>query len=170
MKVKVAQLCPTLSDPMDCSPWNSPGQNTRVGSLSLLQRIFPTQGLNPGLPHCRWILYQLSPSYDKPRQHIEKQRHHFGDKVHIVKPRVFPLVITDVELDHKEGWAPKNWCFELWCCRSLLSLLNRNEIKRVHPKGNQSWILTGRTDGEAEAPNFGHRMGHQHQCSYLLFN
>ena len=41
------------------SLWNSPGQNTGVGSLSLLQRIFPTQGSNPGLPHCRWILYQL---------------------------------------------------------------------------------------------------------------
>ena len=38
---------------------NSPGQNTRVGSLSLLQGIFPTQGSNPGLPHCRWILYHL---------------------------------------------------------------------------------------------------------------
>ena len=42
------------------SPWNSPGQNTGVGSLSLLQGIFPTQGSNPCLPHCRWILYQLS--------------------------------------------------------------------------------------------------------------
>ena len=42
------------------SPWNSPSQNTGVGSLSLLQRIFPNQGLNPGLPHCRQILYQLS--------------------------------------------------------------------------------------------------------------
>ena len=42
------------------SPWNSPGQNTGVGSLSLLQGIFPTQGWNPGLPHHRWILYQLS--------------------------------------------------------------------------------------------------------------
>ena len=42
------------------SPWNSPGQNTGVGSLSLLQGIFPTQGPNPGLPHCRWIPYQLS--------------------------------------------------------------------------------------------------------------
>ena len=41
-------------------PWNSPGQNTGVDSLSLLQGIFPTQGSNPGLPHCRWILYQLS--------------------------------------------------------------------------------------------------------------
>ena len=42
------------------SPWNPPGQNTRVGSLSLLRGIFPTQWSNPGLPHCRWILYQLS--------------------------------------------------------------------------------------------------------------
>ena len=42
------------------SPWDSPGQNTGVGSLSLLQGIFPTQGSNPSLPHCRQILYQLS--------------------------------------------------------------------------------------------------------------
>ena len=42
------------------TPWNSPGQSTGVGSLSLLQGIFPTQGSNPGFPHCRWILYQLS--------------------------------------------------------------------------------------------------------------
>ena len=42
------------------SPWNSPGQNTGVGSLFCLQELFPTQRLNPGLPNCRWILYQLS--------------------------------------------------------------------------------------------------------------
>ena len=62
VKVKVAQLCLTFCDPTDCmySPWNSPGQNTGVGSLSLLQGIFPIQGLNSGLPHCRQILYQLS--------------------------------------------------------------------------------------------------------------
>ena len=42
------------------SPWNSPGQNTGVGSLSLLQEIISTKGLNPGLPHCKWILYHLS--------------------------------------------------------------------------------------------------------------
>ena len=59
--MKVAQLCLT-HDPMDCtySPWNSPGQNTGVDSLSLLQGIFPTQGLNPGHLHYRQILYQLS--------------------------------------------------------------------------------------------------------------
>ena len=45
---------------LSSSPWNSPSQNTVMGSLSLLQGIFPTQGSNPGLPHCRWIPYQLS--------------------------------------------------------------------------------------------------------------
>ena len=59
-KVKVAQLCPTLCDPMGCSPWNSPAQNTGVGSLSLLQGIFQSQRSNPGLPHCRQFLYQMS--------------------------------------------------------------------------------------------------------------
>ena len=54
-EVKVTQSCPTL-----CGPWNSPGQNTRVGSLSLLQGIFPTQQSNPGFPNCRQILHQLS--------------------------------------------------------------------------------------------------------------
>ena len=65
-EVLVAQLWPSLSDPMDCSlsarslcPWNSPGKNTGVGSHFLLQGILPTQGLNPSLPHCSQILYQL---------------------------------------------------------------------------------------------------------------
>ena len=61
MKVKVTQSCPTLCNPKDLySPWNSPGQNTAVSSLSLLQGIFPTQESNPSLLHCRWILYQLN--------------------------------------------------------------------------------------------------------------
>ena len=60
------QLCPTLCNPMDCSPpgspvpGDSPGKNTGVGCHAFLQEIFPTQGLNPGLPHCRWIRYHLS--------------------------------------------------------------------------------------------------------------
>ena len=69
MKVKVTQSCPTLCNPMDYTihgilqarilEW-VPFPNTGVGSLSLLQGIFPTQGSNPGLLHCRWILFQLS--------------------------------------------------------------------------------------------------------------
>ena len=59
--MKVTQLCLTLCDPMDYTVHeNSPGQNTGVGSLSLLQGIFPTQELNPGLLHGRQILYHLS--------------------------------------------------------------------------------------------------------------
>ena len=49
--VKVAQLCPTLCESDPTGPWNSPGQNISMGSLSLLQGIFPSQGSNPGLPH-----------------------------------------------------------------------------------------------------------------------
>ena len=62
----VTQLCLTLFDPKDCSPpgssvhGDSPGKNTGVGCHALLQGSFPTQGLNPGLLHCRRILYQLS--------------------------------------------------------------------------------------------------------------
>ena len=62
----VGQSCPTLCDPMGCRPprssvhGDSPGKNTGVGCQALLQGIFPTQGSNPGLPHCRRILYQLS--------------------------------------------------------------------------------------------------------------
>ena len=62
----VTQSCPTLCDPMDCSPpgssvhGNSPGKNISVGCHALLQRIFPTQESNPVLPHCKWILYLLN--------------------------------------------------------------------------------------------------------------
>ena len=56
------------------------------------------------------------------------------------------------ELDHKESWGPKNWCF--WTMvleKALESSLDSKEIQPVHPKGNQSWIFIGRTDAEAEA-------------------
>ena len=59
------------------------------------------------------------------------------------------------ELDYKKGWVPKNWCF--WTVpleRTLESPLDCKEIQPVHPKGHQSWMFTGRTDVEAEAPIF----------------
>ena len=63
-KLKVSESCSVASDSLQphglYNPWNSPGQNTGVGILSFLQGMFPTQGSNPGLPHCIWILYQLS--------------------------------------------------------------------------------------------------------------
>ena len=55
------------------------------------------------------------------------------------------------ELDHKEGWTPKNWCFQTVVLeKTLESFLDSKEIKPVNPKGNQPWIFTGRTDAEAE--------------------
>ena len=54
------------------------------------------------------------------------------------------------ELDYKESWAPKNWCFCTVVLKTLESPLDCKEIQPVHPKGNQSWIFIGRTDAEAE--------------------
>ena len=65
-----SESCSVMSDSLQphglYSPWNSTGQNIEVGHLSLLQRIFPPQGLNPGLPHCRQILSQLSHKTSSP--------------------------------------------------------------------------------------------------------
>ena len=76
-------------------------------------------------------------------------------KVYLVKTMVFPVVMYGWmwELDHKESWALKNWCF--WTVvldKTLESPLDCKEIKPVNPKGNQSWMFIGRTDVEAEAP------------------
>ena len=56
------------------------------------------------------------------------------------------------ELDHKEDWTLKNWCFKIMICRRLEGPLDYKEIKSVNPKGNKSWIFIGRTDAKAEAP------------------
>ena len=74
-------------------------------------------------------------------------------KVCLVKAMVFPVVMYGCELHHKEGWAPKNWCF--WTVvleKTLDSPLNCKEIKPVNCKGNQSWIFMRKTDAEVEAP------------------
>ena len=100
-------------------------------------------------------------SYDKSRQHIKKQRQHFSNKAPYSQSYGFTSSHVWVwELDHKESWAPKNWCFcdvEEWmllCCwRKLFkSPLDFKEIKPVNLKGNQSWMFIERTDAQAEAP------------------
>ena len=91
-------------------------------------------------------------SYDKPRQHIKKQRHYFANKG--PSSQGYGLSSSHVwmwELDYKESRAPKNWCF--WTVvlkKTLESPLDCKEIQPVHPKGNQSWIFIRRTDVEAE--------------------
>ena len=91
-------------------------------------------------------------SYDQPRQHIKKQRHYFTSKGPSSQSYVFSSrCVWMRELDYKERWAPKNWCF--WVVvleKTLESPLDWKEIKPVLLKENQSWMFIGRTDTEAE--------------------
>ena len=93
-------------------------------------------------------------SYDQPRQHITKQRHHFVNKDPSSQGYGFSSShVWMWELDYKESWALKNWCF--WTVvieKTLESRLDCKEIKPVDPTRNQSWILIGRTDAEADTP------------------
>ena len=96
-------------------------------------------------------------SYDKSRQCIKKQRHHFSDKCPYSQSCGFSSGhVWMWELGYKESWALKNWCF--WTVvleKTLESPLDCKEIKPVNTKGNQTWIFIGRTDAEAEAPILG---------------
>ena len=93
-------------------------------------------------------------NYDQPRQHIKKQRDYFANKCPYSQGYGFSSShVWMWELDYKESLAPKNWCF--WTVvleKTLESPLDCKEIQPVHPKGNQSWILIGRIDTEAETP------------------
>ena len=83
---------------------------------------------------------------------IKEQRYHFAHKVLYGQNMVFP-VVQMWELDHKEGWAPRNWCFQTVVLeKTPESPLDSKEIQPVHPKGNQPWIFIGRAETEAEAP------------------
>ena len=113
--------------------------------------------------HCRWWLHPWNQkmlasweeSYDQHRQHIIKQRHYFANKV--LSSQSYSFSSSNVwmwELDCKERWVLKNRCF--WTVvleKTPESPLDSKEIQPVHPKGDQSWIFTGRTDAEAKTPN-----------------
>ena len=93
-------------------------------------------------------------SYDQARQHFQKQRHYFANKGPSSQGYGFSSgYVWMWELDCKETWVPKNWCF--WTVvlqKTLESPLDCKEIQPVHPKGHQSWVFIGRTDVEAETP------------------
>ena len=96
----------------------------------------------------------LKKSYNQPRQHIKNQRHYIANKG--LSSQSYGFSSSHVcmwELDYKQSWAPKNWCF--WTVvleKTLESPLDCKEIQPVHPKGNPSWIFIGRTDAKAETP------------------
>ena len=112
------QSCPTFCHPVDCSPpgfsnhEDSPGKNTGVGCHALLQGTFPTQGSNPDLPHCRWILYHLS--------YQESPYRYIGDfiSIHNVQPP-FPKVTL-------------YFFFLLLCIHSVLPLFHKFTEQLLH--------------------------------------
>ena len=92
-------------------------------------------------------------SYDQTRQHIKKQRLYFGNRGPFRQGCFANSHVWRWELDYKESWTPKNWCFWTEVLeKTLRSPLDCKEIQPVHPKVNQSWIFIGRTDVEAETP------------------
>ena len=93
-------------------------------------------------------------NYDQPRQHIKKQRHYFTVKDPSSQSCVFSSSnIRMWELDHKESWAPKNWCFWTGVLeKTLESPFDCKEIQPVHSEGDQPWDFFGGNDAEVEAP------------------
>ena len=100
----------------------------------------------------RWLL--LGWKTDHSRQHIKKQRHYFANKGPSSQRYGFSSIhVWMWELDYKESWVPKNWCF--WTVvleKTLESPLDCKEIKPINPKGNQSWLFIAKSDAEAETP------------------
>ena len=146
----VAQSCPTLCDPMDCSPpgssvhGDSPGKNTGEGCHILLQGIFPTQGSNPGLPHCRQILYCLS-HQESPRI-LEWVAYPFS------RETFWPRNWTGVSC-----WATKEAHKHIWASQLVLVvknlLVDAGDIREV-----------GSIPGLGRSPRGGHGNPLQYSC------
>ena len=141
----------------------SPKSTCTFGSLHVLvPRAWLTvnsHGLSSCFGRCQCCheIKMLTPwkeSYDQPRQHINKQRHYFVNKGLSSQGYGFSSGhVWMSELDYKESWVLKNWCF--WTVvleKTLESPLDCKEIQPVHPKGDQSWMFIGRTDVETETP------------------
>ena len=92
-------------------------------------------------------------SYDKPRQRIKKQKHHFTDKSQSSQGYGFSSSHECESWTVKKAERQRIDAFELWCWRKTLeSPSDCKEIQPVHPKGDQSWVFIGKTDAEAETP------------------
>ena len=157
-KVKVTQCCSTLCDSMDCS---LPGSSVhRISQARILESV--NSRFSRGSSQTRdqtqvsWIagrfftVWATRKAYGKPRQHIKKQRHHFVNKG--LYGQIYGFSSSHGwmwELDRKNGWPSKNWCFQIVVLeKTLESPLDFREIKPVNPKENQPWIFSGRTGAE----------------------
>ena len=142
-KTKIMASSPIISWQIDGKKWKE-WQTLFFGAPKSLQVVIAATELKD----TPW-----KESHDQPRQHIKKQRHYFANKGPSSQSYGFSSShVWMCKLDYKESWAPKNWCFWTVVLKTLESPLDCKEIQPVHPKGNQSWVFTGRTDVEAETP------------------
>ena len=132
--------------------WQTEGEamKTVTDFIFLSSKITADGGCNHEIK--RYLL--LERSYDQPRQHIKKQTHYFANRGPSSQSyNVSSSHVWMWELDYRESWALKNWCF--WTVvleKTLESPLDCKEIQPVSPKGDQSWIFIRRTDAAAESP------------------
>ena len=163
----VAQLCPTLWDPMNCDlPGSSVHRILQARILEWVAISFSSREVRNFIFGGSKITADGDCSHEIKR-HLPLGRKVMNNlnsilksrditlptKVRRVKAMIFPVVMYGCELDYKESWALRNWCF--WTVvleKTLESPLDSKEIQPVHPKGNQSWIFIGRTDAKAEIP------------------
>ena len=113
------------------SPWNSPSQNTGVGSLSLLRGIFPTQGSNPGLPHCRQFLYQLSHTGSPKRGTV------------MIKSNPIPTRWVTHRLENNNTKEVLTLLWRFWIPHSVESQPGGFDKGTVNPQGVWPWGPAG---------------------------
>ena len=139
-KTKIMAYCPITSWQIGGKQWDTLFWGVPIS----LQMVTASMKLKDA--------FFLEESYDQPIQPIKKQRHYFTNKG--PSSQIYGFSSSHIwmwELDYKERWTPKNWCF--WTVvleETLESPLDCKEIHPVHPKGNQPWIFVGRTDAKAE--------------------
>ena len=152
--------------PVQSLGWEDPLEKGKATHSSILAWRIPRTVQSMGSQRVRhnWATFTfiheiktLAPwkrSYDKPRQNIKKQRHYFTNKGPSSQSYAFfNSHVWMWELDYKESWALKNWCF--WTMvleKTFESPLDCKAIQLIHPKGDQSWIFIARTDAKAETP------------------
>ena len=129
------------------SPGDLPDPGIKPGSSALQADSLPTEKL---IHPDNGILFSAKRKWAMKK----KQRHYFVNKGLSKQSHAFSSShVWMWELEHKESWAPKNWCFWIVVLeKTLESPLDCKEIQPVHPKGDQSWVFIGRTDVEAETP------------------
>ena len=123
---------------------------TMIDFIFLGSKITADGGCSHEIERCLFLGRKTMTNLDS----VLKSRHYFINKCPYCQSYVFSSShVLMLELDPKESWAPKNWCF--WTVvleKTLESPLDCIEITPINPKGNQSWIFIGRTDAKAEAP------------------